>query len=288
MNIAFIGGGNMARAMIGGMIQHGYDAAQISVVEIDAQQQQQLVEKYGVTITASIAEGIQDSDVAVLAVKPQQLHAAISETAPSFQNKLVISIAAGIRTSDLSQWLDQHEFIIRAMPNTPALVGKGVTGLYALPRVSAQQKEQASKILEGIGAVVWVRKEVQLDAVTALSGCGPAYVFYFLEAMQQAGTEQGLAADVAKQLAVQTFLGAAHLAAQSDDALETLRARVTSKGGVTEQALLSMEQSNIKGAFIRAMQVANERSREMGEMLSERQTGALDAIKPDTFFAPRR
>lgn len=288
MNIAFIGGGNMARAMIGGMIQHGYDAAQISVVEIDAQQQQQLVEKYGVTITASIAEGIQDSDVVVLAVKPQQLHAAISEAAPSFQNKLVISIAAGIRTSDLSQWLDQHEFIIRAMPNTPALVGKGVTGLYALPRVSAQQKEQASKILEGIGAVVWVRKEVQLDAVTALSGCGPAYVFYFLEAMQQAGTEQGLAADVAKQLAVQTFLGAAHLAAQSDDALETLRARVTSKGGVTEQALLSMEQSNIKGAFIRAMQVANERSREMGEMLSERQTGALDAIKPDAFFAPRR
>lgn len=266
MNIAFIGGGNMAGAMIGGLIRHGHTPSQISVVEIDAQQQQRLVKEYGMTVTASIADGIRGSEIVVLAVKPQQLHAAVSESAQLFQGKLVISIAAGVRADDLSQWLNRHEFIIRAMPNTPALIGKGVTGLYALPRVDTRQKEQATKILAGIGTIVWVDEEAQLDAVTALSGCGPAYVFYFLEAMQQAGAELGLTADTAKQLAMQTFLGATYLAVQSDDTLATLRTRVTSKGGVTEQALLSMEQSDIRGAFIRAMHIANDRSREMGEM----------------------
>jgi len=268
MNIAFIGGGNMAGAMIGGLIGHGYSPSRIKVVEINTEQQQRLAREYGVIVTASIAEGIQDSEIVVLAVKPQQLHAAINKASRFFQGKLVISIAAGVRADDLSQWLDQHELIIRAMPNTPALIGKGVTGLYALPRVNVQQREQAARILEGIGTVVWVDKEAQLDAVTALSGCGPAYVFYFLEAMQQAGMELGLASDTAKQLAMQTFLGAAYLALQSDDALSTLRARVTSKGGVTEQALFSMEKSEIKSAFIRAMHVANDRSREMGEMFN--------------------
>ena len=266
MNITFIGGGNMADAMIGGLIRHGHAPSQISVVEIDAQQQQRLAKKYGITVTTSIADGIRDSEIVVLAVKPQQLHAAVSEAAQLFQGKLVISIAAGVRADDLSQWLNWHEFIIRAMPNTPALIGKGVTGLYALPRVDVRQKEQATRILEGIGTIVWVDEEAQLDAVTALSGCGPAYVFYFLEAMQQAGAELGLTADTAKQLAMQTFLGAAYLAVQSDDTLATLRTRVTSKGGVTEQALLSMEQSDIRGAFIRAMHIANDRSREMGEI----------------------
>lgn len=266
MNITFIGGGNMAGAMIGGLVSHGHLPSQIKVVEINVQQQQRLVEKYGVAVTASIVDGIQNSEIVILAVKPQQLFTAISEAAQLFQDKLVISIAAGVRADDLSQWLNQHEFIIRAMPNTPALIGKGITGLYALPHVNAQQKEQATRILEGIGTVIWVDQETQLDAVTALSGCGPAYVFYFLEAMQQAGIELGLAADTAKQLALQTFLGAAYLALQSDDALATLRARVTSKGGVTEQALLSMEQSDLKGAFIRAIHIANDRSQEMGEM----------------------
>lgn len=256
----------MASAIIGGLMSHGHDPSRICVVEINAQQQQRIVEEFGITVTASIAEGIRNSEVVILAVKPQQLHAAISGAAQLFQGKLVISIAAGIRADDLSQWMDQHEFIIRAMPNTPALVGKGITGLYALPRVDVQQKERATAILEGVGAVVWVDEEAQLDAVTALSGCGPAYVFYFLEAMQQAGVELGLTADVAKQLAMQTFLGASCLAVQNDDAFSVLRARVTSKGGVTEQALLSMEQSDIRGAFIRAMHIANDRSREMGEI----------------------
>lgn len=266
MKITFIGGGNMARAMIGGLIHHGCAPSQIRVTEIDVQRRQQLADECGVTVTASISDGMHDSEVAVLAVKPQQLHEVASQAAQLLQNKLVISIAAGVRASDLSQWLNRHEFIIRAMPNTPALIGKGITGLYALPLVDNYQKEQAATILKAIGTIIWVDEEVQLDAVTALSGSGPAYVFYFLEAMQEAGIQLGLTADTAKQLAMQTFLGATDLARQSDDTLAMLRAKVTSKGGTTEQALLSMEQSDIKGAFIRAMHAACNRSRQMGEL----------------------
>ncbi|MBE7526535.1 pyrroline-5-carboxylate reductase [Betaproteobacteria bacterium PRO4] len=267
MKITFIGGGNMAGAMIGGVIRHGWSPLQITVVEIDALRQQQLSEQYGILATASLPDGVHDSEVVILAVKPQQLHDVVSQSVQFFQNRLVISIAAGVRASDLSQWLDQHEFIIRAMPNTPALIGEGVTGLYAMPQVDIRQKEQAASILKAIGTIIWVDEELQLDAVTALSGSGPAYVFYFLEAMQEAGVELGLTADMAKQLAMQTFLGATHLAAQNADPLALLRMKVTSKGGTTEQALLSMEQADIKGSFIRAMHAAHDRSRQMGEIL---------------------
>ncbi len=265
MNITFIGGGNMAKAMIGGLIHHGFTPSQVCVAEINAQQRLQLADEYGVTTTESIPDGTHCSEIIIFAVKPQQLHEAASQAAQFLQNKLVISIAAGVRTSDLSQWLNQHKFIIRAMPNTPALIGKGITGLYALPLVSSHQKEQTAAILKAVGTIIWVDKEAQLDAVTALSGSGPAYVFYFLEAMQEAGVQLGLTADTAKLLAVQTFLGATDLAAQSNDTLAILRTKVTSKGGTTEQALLSMEQSDIKNAFIRAMHTACDRSRQMGE-----------------------
>lgn len=266
MKITFIGGGNMAKAMLGGLIHHGCTPSQICVVEINTQRRQQLADEYGIAVTASIPDGVHDSEIVILSVKPQQLHEVASQAAPFLQNKLVISIAAGVRASDISQWLNQHGFIIRAMPNTPALIGKGTTGLYALPLVDSHQKEQAATILKAVGTIIWVNEETQLDAVTALSGSGPAYVFYFLEAMQEAGVQLGLTADTAKQLAVQTFLGATDLAAQSDDTLITLRTKVTSKGGTTEQALLSMEQSDIKGAFIRAMHAACDRSQQMGEI----------------------
>lgn len=266
MKITFIGGGNMAGAMIGGLIHHGSTPSHICAVETDAMRRQQLAEACGVTVTASIPDGIHGSEIVIFAVKPQQLHAVANQAAQFLQNKLVISIAAGVRASDLSQWLNRHEFVIRAMPNTPALIGEGITGLYALPLVDSRQKEQATTILEAIGTVIWVNEEAQLDAVTALSGSGPAYVFYFLEAMQEAGTQLGLTADTAKQLAMQTFLGATHLAAQSNDTLATLRMKVTSQGGTTEQALLSMEQADIRGAFIRAMHAACDRSRQMGEI----------------------
>lgn len=266
MNITFIGGGNMAGAMIGGLIRHGFTSSRISAVEIDALRQQHLVKEFGIAVTAALAEGIRDSEIVVFAIKPQQLHALTRQAADLLQDKLVISVAAGIRASDLSQWLNQHPYIVRAMPNTPALIGKGVTGLYALPSVNAGQKEQAATILGAIGTIIWVDEEILLDAVTALSGSGPAYVFYFLEAMQEAGTELGLTADTAKQLALQTFLGATYLAAESEDTVAVLRSRVTSKGGVTEQALLSLEQADVKGAFIRAIHTACDRSRQMGEI----------------------
>ena len=266
MKITFIGGGNMAGAMIGGLIHHGSAPSHICVVETDAPRRQQLAETYGVIVTASVADGIDGSEIVVFAVKPQQLYAVASQAAQFLQDKLVISIAAGVRAGDLSQWLNQHRFIIRAMPNTPALIGKGITGLYALPLVDGRQKEQAATILEAIGTIIWVDEEIQLDTVTALSGSGPAYVFYFLEAMQEAGIQLGLTADTAKQLAMQTFLGATHLAAQSDDTLAILRMKVTSQGGTTEHALLSMEQADIRGAFIRAMHAACDRSRQMGEI----------------------
>ncbi len=266
MKITFIGGGNMAGAMIGGLIHHGSTPSQICAVETDTLRRQQIAETYGVVATASISDEIQDSEIVIFAVKPQQLHAVANQAAQFLQDKLIISIAAGVRASDLSQWLSRHEFIIRAMPNTPALIGKGVTGLYALPLVNSRQRDQAAAILKAIGTIIWVDEETQLDAVTALSGSGPAYVFYFLEAMQEAGTQLGLTADTAKQLAMQTFLGATHLAVQSNDSLAALRKKVTSQGGTTEQALLSMEQADIRGAFIRAMHAACDRSRQMGEI----------------------
>lgn len=259
----------MATAMIGGLIQHGFAPSQICVVEIDTQSRQRLSETFGITVVATLPDGIRNSEIIVFAVKPQQLHATATQVAPLLQHQLIISIAAGIHATDLSRWLNDHACIVRAMPNTPALIGKGVTGLYALPSVNTQQKEQATTILEAVGTVVWVDEEILLDAVTALSGSGPAYVFYFLEAMQEAGIELGLTADMAKQLALQTFLGATHLAIESDDAITTLRSRVTSKGGTTEQALLSLDQADVKHAFIRAIHAAYDRSQQMGEILGK-------------------
>ncbi|HRQ05746.1 MAG TPA: pyrroline-5-carboxylate reductase [Nitrosomonas halophila] len=267
MNITFIGGGNMASAIIGGLIQNGSQPASICVVEIDAHARERLVRQFGITVTEMLADGIDASDIIVFAIKPQQLQALAVQARQLLQNKLVISIAAGIRTLHLSQWLDGHARIIRAMPNTPALIGKGATGLYAQPSVDNRQKEQAEIILGAVGTVLWVDEEILLDAVTAISGSGPAYVFYFLEAMQEAGVELGLTADIARQLTLQTFLGATDLAAQSDEAFNMLRSRVTSKGGTTEQALLSLEQSAVKQAFKRAIRASYDRSLEMGEIL---------------------
>jgi len=267
MNISFIGGGNMATAIIGGLIRQGVSPLQISVVEIDAARRQHLIQNFGITVSEYLSEGIDVSEIVVFSVKPQQLHDVAAQATKLLRDKLIISIAAGIRANTLSKWLDNNEYIVRAMPNTPALIGKGVTGLYALPSVDTQQKEQAANILNVVGTTIWVDEEALLDTVTALSGSGPAYVFYFLEAMQEAGVTLGLSSDLARQLAVQTFLGATHLAAESNDALATLRSRVTSKGGTTEQALLSLEQSNVKQAFIRAIRASYDRSRQMGDDL---------------------
>ncbi len=267
MNITFIGGGNMASALIGGLLQQGYSPTQICVVEINTEGREKINHKFNVEAVTDLAKGVANSDVILLAVKPQQLSIVARELAALLRNHLVISIAAGIRATDICRWMGGHERVVRAMPNTPALIRAAATGLYALPGVSAEEKHSAEAILAAVGSVLWFEREELLDAVTALSGSGPAYVFYFIEAMQKAGQELGLTAAQARQLSLETFLGAAGLASQSDENVAVLRARVTSQGGTTERAIQALEQDGVENAVIRAIHVANQRSRELGDEL---------------------
>ena len=268
MNICFIGGGNMATALIAGLIQKGFDAARIRVVEIAAEHQERLRQTFGVQVYAALSrEAVADATL-VLAVKPQSLFAVATELREWLNGQLVISIAAGVRAADLSRWLGEHELLVRAMPNTPALVVSGITGLYALPKVDAAQRQQAETILSAVGTTLWLERETQMDAVTAVSGSGPAYAFYFMEALQEAGVQLGFTPDQARRLSVETFLGAAKLALQSPEDLATLRARVTSKGGTTERAIQTMEAEHIGHAVIRAVHAACERSKELGDQLA--------------------
>ncbi|MFA6016262.1 MAG: pyrroline-5-carboxylate reductase [Gallionellaceae bacterium] len=266
MNICFIGGGNMATALIGGLLKRGYSPAQLRVVEVNAENCRRLHNDFGVIADADLAGAVANNEVIVLAVKPQQLRELSSQLAPFLQGQLIISIAAGIRAADISRWLNSQN-LVRAMPNTPALIQCGVAGLYALSEVKPEQRRQAQDILQAVGSVVWVTEEEKLDAVTAISGSGPAYVFYFIEAMQQAARELGLNGDDAKRLVVDTFLGAAKLADASTDEVSVLRARVTSKNGTTERALLSMEADEVKQHIVAAVHAAAMRSKEMGDEL---------------------
>lgn len=269
MNIVFIGGGNMATAMISGMLQQGYAAEQFRVVEIDEKQCERLRQTLGVTAVCDVGEGIKESSVIVLAVKPQQLFELSRKLAPLLDGQLILSIAAGICAADIARWLNGYRRIIRAMPNTPSLVRSGVTGLYAMPEVSETDKQNAESILSAVGAILWVDEEDMLHAVTAISGSGPAYVFYFIESMQQAGIELGLSVDQAQQLSVLTFMGASKLASLSEEEVAILRNRVTSKGGTTEQAILAMDKNDVKAKIILAIHAANQRSREMSNEYSK-------------------
>lgn len=266
MNICFIGGGNMATALIGGLLKRSYTAAELRVVEINAENRNKLHGEFGVQAVAELAAGVAGSDVVVLAVKPQQLREVCGQLSPLFAGQLIVSIAAGIRAEDISRWLNTKN-IVRCMPNTPALIQSGVTGLYALPEVSAAQREVAGNILDAVGSTVWLQEESMLDAVTAISGSGPAYVFYFIEAMQQAALELGLNQAQARSLVIDTFLGATKLAQASTDEVSMLRARVTSKNGTTERALLSMEADEVKRHIVAAIHAAAIRSKEMGDEL---------------------
>ncbi len=206
-------------------------------------------------------------EVVVLAVKPQQMRAAAQALQPRLGRELVITIAAGIRLVDLSRWLGGYATLVRCMPNTPALVGAGITGLYASAGVGADQRVLAESILGAVGATLWVPQESLLDPVTAISGSGPAYVLYFIEALQQAAQEMGFSATDAKKLAVETFVGTARLAALSAEGVAVLRERVTSKGGTTERALASMDADRVKDLIVRALHAANQRAHELGEQL---------------------
>jgi pyrroline-5-carboxylate reductase len=262
-HIAFIGGGNMASAIIGGLLKRGTPASSIQVVEPFEAQRHKLSEQFGVQVHETANAQLASAALVVWAVKPQTFKDAALQTRFHTKAALHLSVAAGIRSDSIAHWLGT-EHVVRAMPNTPALVGKGMTALFARPAVSLAGRDRVDKVIKTTGEHLWLAEESQLDAVTALSGSGPAYVFYFIEAMIEAGVAMGLPREQAHKLAVGTFVGASALAQASDEPIEILRSRVTSKGGTTYAAITSMEQDNVKALFMRAMVAAQQRAKEMG------------------------
>jgi pyrroline-5-carboxylate reductase len=282
MNIAFIGGGNMASAIIGGLLGKATDTPSVHVVEPFEATRTALASKFSISIAAEPTAALQTADLCVLAVKPQQMRAAVQAAAPFLRNPLIVSIAAGTRIADIRRWLKRmpnpdgmpsgnsssgttQARIVRTMPNTPALVGAGITGLYAGADVDAAARAQAESVLAACGKTIWVAREELLDPVTAVSGSGPAYAFYFLEAMIAAGTKLGLDEADARTLAVETFAGAAKLAAASDEPLSLLRERVTSKGGTTYAALETMRARDVGAAIEAAVVAASQRATELAD-----------------------
>jgi len=262
--IAFIGGGNMAGAIIGGLIRQGLPAADIEVVEPFDSARSKLRDQFGIAAQEQAGAALARAGLVVWAVKPQTFKEAAAQARAHTASALHLSVAAGIRSDSIAQWLGTQR-IVRSMPNTPALVGKGMTALYARPGVSAEDRSRVEQVIATTGESLWVDEESQLDAVTALSGSGPAYVFFFLEAMTRAGIDMGLARDQAYKLAVGTFVGASELARASGDPPEVLRERVTSKGGTTHAAISSMEQDQVQALFIKALHAARRRATELGD-----------------------
>ncbi|KGM51431.1 pyrroline-5-carboxylate reductase [Lysobacter concretionis Ko07 = DSM 16239] len=263
--VAFIGGGNMARSLIGGMIARGADPARVRVAEPVQALRESLQADFGVRGFATAAEAVAGATVWLLAVKPQVMRAVCGEIATAAQTAqpVAISIAAGITSRQLSDWLGGGIAAVRAMPNTPALLGAGITGLFANPQVDATQRDQAARLLDAVGRTVWIEDEAQMDAVTAVSGSGPAYVFLLAEALQAAGIKQGLPADTARRLANQTLLGAARMLTELDEPAEVLRRKVTSPGGTTQAAIETFEQGGLRDLVDRAVTAATLRGREL-------------------------
>jgi pyrroline-5-carboxylate reductase len=265
MRISFIGGGNMASALIGGLIARGHPPADLQVVEPHPESRARLVSQFGVTVSEAIGDATLHADVLVLAVKPQHMQSAIAPLAGRLRGQLVVSIAAGTRVASLSQWLGGYSRIVRSMPNTPALIGEGISGLFADASVSPDERDKAEAVLAAAGQTVWVEAEHQIDAITAISGSGPAYVFHFIEALEAAAVELGFDAPTARRLALQTFKGASLLAASGTDAPAVLREKVTSKGGTTEAALQSMAADQVFAAIVRGAQAAYARGQALGK-----------------------
>lgn len=266
MKIGFIGGGNMAAALIGGLLRQGYRPEDIGVAEPAPERRAALAHEFGIALEESAAE-ILRADTLVLAVKPQILRAVLTALPRLGKEVCVLSIAAGIRAADISRWLGGHAAVVRAMPNTPALIGAGIAGLYALPGVAPGQRTAADHILAAVGRTVWVTEEAQIDAITAISGSGPAYVFLFMEALESAAEALGLPPDTARALALHTFHGAAGLALQDGSDPASLRARVTSKGGTTERGIATLEAGQVGQIIVAAAFAAAERARELGDLL---------------------
>lgn len=266
--VAFIGAGNMARSIIGGLLAEGFAPQQISASGVRQENLDQLAAATGIDTATDNQAIARRADVVVLAVKPQVLKTVALELRPVLGHRpLIISVAAGITTRSLAQWLGEDQAIVRAMPNTPGQVRAGATGLYASARVTADQRALADRILAAVGVVQWLDDEALLDAVTAVSGSGPAYFFLMMEAMIEAGEALGLSRQCATDLTLQTAYGAARLAQESDVDVAELRRRVTSPGGTTQQAIASFEQDQIRAVFQRAMTACATRAKELSEQL---------------------
>lgn len=269
--ITFIGAGNMASALIGGLIANGISANNIIASDLDTDKLATLAQQFGIQTSTNNQQAVNSADVVVLAVKPQVMRAVANDLQSPIQQQqpLVISVAAGIRADALDVWLGGNVALIRCMPNTPALLKKGMTGLYANKQASPSQQALAENLLNAVGQTLWVVNEDAMDAVTAVSGSGPAYFFLVIEAMQQAAQALGLDADTARQLTLQTAVGATQMAKESEDSVATLRAKVTSPGGTTERAINTLEENDLRTIFIQALKAAHDRSIELSKQLAQ-------------------
>lgn len=269
IKIGFIGAGNMARALIGGLISSGVAGNNIYSYDPNPERLQSLCRDSAIVAAESNQQLIEHCDVVVLAVKPQAMHAMISALQLGNHIPLFLSIAAGLRTPALCQWFGRDVPLVRAMPNTPALVRAGATGLFANSTVSERQREIAETIMRAVGITLWLEDEAQLDTVTAVSGSGPAYFFYLMEAMEQAGIELGLPADAARLLTVQTAFGAAKLALEVEEETKILRERVTSPGGTTERAIQHLDNNKTRETLVAAVKAARDRSEQLAQQLEQ-------------------
>lgn len=269
--ISFIGGGNMAQALISGLVSCGVKPSLITVADPNSEAREQLAAKGLNTVdpTADAKAAVIDADIVVLAVKPQVMKAVVGSFADALDKQLVISVAAGLSTELLSNMLGGYKNIVRAMPNTPAMIQMGATGLYGTDNISAEQKQLATAVMEASGLVMWVDNEEHMHAVTAVSGSAPAYMFYFIESMVDGAVALGLDKEQASVLAMQTMLGAAKMAMNSDDAPAELRRKVTSPNGTTQAAVESMQANDVAGQIIEAMQACYDRSQALSEEMSK-------------------
>ncbi len=269
-NICFIGAGNMAGSLVGGLIANDFPAERITACDIDSSRLAQLQQTFAIGTSSDNVAAVEQADIVVLAVKPQVLQSVCRDLAQVTQRPLFLSIAAGIRATDINRWLGGNRAIVRCMPNTPALVKLGASALFANAAVEEPHKQSAEEILAGTGITVWVDDESELDAVTAISGSGPAYFFLFIEALQNAAVELGLAPETAARLVRQTALGAATMAMKED--VVRLRQQVTSKGGTTEQAILSFQRHDLEQVVLAAARAAAQRSNELARELGRDDT----------------
>ncbi|MCU7812597.1 MAG: pyrroline-5-carboxylate reductase [Candidatus Thiodiazotropha sp. (ex Notomyrtea botanica)] len=270
--LTFVGGGNMATSLIAGLIADGYDSQLITVSDLDSEKLAQMAARFGIHPEPDNTKAIEDAGIVVLAVKPQVLESVARGLAETLQKTqpLVISIAAGVQETILRDWLGGDVTLVRSMPNTPAMIQSGATGLHAGPGVTDEQRDMAENILRAVGLTRWVDDEVQMDAVTAVSGSGPAYFFLIMEAMEAAAIEMGLDNETARLLVLQTALGASRMAMESSDSPATLREKVTSPGGTTERALDILEEGKLRELFAKALRGAQTRSQELSNMLGHR------------------